>query len=176
VKAKNIGEPSEPPVQEWDDAAAIVAADYAPGPDKAGPNRFTTWLTTINPDGSPHVTPVGALWVDDTFWFQTGETTRKAKNIARDPRCAISISVNEMDLTFDGAAAKVTDTADVARLAAEWAKGGWPCEVDSSGVGITAPFNAPGVGPAPWTVYRIAPRAATSVKSNEPGGTTRWIF
>jgi hypothetical protein len=29
---------------------------------------------------------VGALWVDGAFWFETGEETRKGKNLARDPR------------------------------------------------------------------------------------------
>jgi hypothetical protein len=44
-------------------------------------------LATINQNGRPHVTGVGALWVDGAFWFQTGERTRKGKNLARDPRC-----------------------------------------------------------------------------------------
>jgi len=49
----------------------------------------------INEDGSPHVTGVGALWVDGTFWFETGKDTRKARNVARDPRCSIAVSIRD---------------------------------------------------------------------------------
>ena len=45
-------------------------------PDEKGAPRHTTWLTTLNADGSPHVTSVGAVWVDGSFWFQTGQGTR----------------------------------------------------------------------------------------------------
>jgi hypothetical protein len=178
MQTKNIGEPGAPPVQEWGDVAKAITTDYAPGLElSTGPSRYTTWLTTLNPDGTPHVTPVGALFIDDTFWFQTGDGTQKAKNLARDPRCSVSISLQDMDVVFDGRAAKVDDTEAIARCVADWNKGGWPVEVDASGVGLKAPFNAPGIGPAPWFVYRITPRAATSVlATGEDGGSTRWKF
>jgi hypothetical protein len=178
MKTKNIGEPGAPPVQQWADVAKAIATDYAPGKELSeGPPSYTTWLTTINPDGTPHVTPVGALFFADTFWFQTGDQTQKAKNLARDARCSVSISLQGLDLVFDGSAAKTTDQDAIARCVADWNKGGWPVEVDASGVGLTAPFNAPGIGPAPWFVYRVAPRAATSVLTTmDVGGSTRWFF
>jgi Pyridoxamine 5'-phosphate oxidase len=43
----------------------------------------TPWLTTINSDGSPHVTGVGALWVDGSFRCETADGTRKGRNLAR---------------------------------------------------------------------------------------------
>jgi hypothetical protein len=61
-------------------------------------------LTTINADGSPHVTGVGALWVHGSFWFETGERTRKGRNLARDPRCALSIAAQEFGLVVEGTA------------------------------------------------------------------------
>jgi hypothetical protein len=99
------------------------------------------------------------------FWFQTGDGTRKAKNVARDKRCTGSLSTNEFDLAVNGSAEKVSNAADVARVSAVWVAGGWTCEVDASGIGLTAPFNAPAVGPAPWFVDRITPRSATSVST-----------
>ena len=42
-------------------------------PGTGGPNRHTCWLATINADGTPHVTGIGALWDDGAFWFETGE-------------------------------------------------------------------------------------------------------
>jgi hypothetical protein len=62
------------------------------------------------------------------------------------------------------------------RAARAWADGGWPAEVDPSGEGITAPFNAPSQGPPPWHVFRIEPASATVVLRSEPGGLTRFRF
>jgi hypothetical protein len=176
MRAKNLDDVYGTPVQDWTSVTRVLDKGVTQAPDTGGPDRHTTWLTTINPDSSPHVTAVGAVWVDGAFWFQTGDGTRKAKNLARDERCTISVSTREFDLVVDGTAEKVSDPADVARVAAVWVAGGWPCEVDASGIGLTAPFNAPAVGPAPWFVYRITPRSATSVSTIEPGGATRWTF
>ncbi len=176
MEAKNLDDVHGTPVQDWAAVVDVLDSGVTQAPDTGGPNRHTTWLTTINPDGSPHVTAVGAVWLDGAFWFQTGAGTRKAKNVARDPRCAVGVSVKEFDLVVAGTAAKVSDPADVSRVVAAWNAGGWPCEVDDSGIGLTAPFNAPAVGPAPWFVYRITPRSATSVSTTEPGGTTAWTF
>ncbi len=176
MRAKNLDDVYGTPVQDWTSVTKVLDNGVTQAPDTGGPDRHTTWLTTINPDGSPHVTAVGAVWVDGAFWFQTGDGTRKAKNVARDERCTISVSTREFDLVVDGTAEKVSDPADVACVAGVWVAGGWPCEVDASGVGLTAPFNAPAVGPAPWFVYRITPRWAMSVSTIEPGGATRWTF
>jgi len=176
MRAKNLDDVYGTPVQEWTAVTARLDEGVLQAPDTGGPNRHTCWLTTINPDGSPHVTAVGAVWVDGSFWFQTGDRTLKAKNIARDARCAISVATNEFDLVIDGRAEKITDPVEVSRVAAVWAAGGWPCEVDASGVGLTAPYNAPSVGPPPWFVYRITARSATSVSTVEPGGATRWTW
>lgn len=176
MKAKNLDDVSGTPVQEWSAVTAVLDTGVTQAPDTGGPNRHTCWLTTINPDGSPHVTPVGGAWVDGAFWFQTGDGTRKAKNVERDPRCSMSVSTHQFDLVVNGTAEKVTDRAAVARAVAVWNEGGWPCEVDESGFGLTAPFNAPAVGPAPWFVYRITPRSATSVATEDPGGATRWTW
>ena len=46
------------------------------------------------PGRRPHVTGVGALWVDGTFWFETGEHTRKGRNLASDPRCTLSVATH----------------------------------------------------------------------------------
>jgi hypothetical protein len=175
MKAKNIDNPSEPPVQDWSDIAAQLDKGDFMSLDNDGPSHFTTWLTTINADGSPHVTAVGAVWDGDTFWFQTADCTRKAKNIVRDQRCAVSLTLDGSDVVIDGTAEKVTDPEDVARIAKIWAAdGGWPATPDERGTGITAPFNAPGLGSPPWFVYRITTAAATSV--TQKGGSTRWTF
>jgi hypothetical protein len=170
----NLGAQDGLPPVKWDAVVGKLADGSQPAPDAH--NARTTWLTTINEDGTPHVTAVGAVWVDGTFWFQTGAGTRKSHNVARDPRCSIALSVRDADVVVEGQAAKVTDPAGVARAAKAWADGGWPVEPDPSGSGITAPFNAPSQGPPPWDVYRIEPRSATVVLGTEPGGLTRFRF
>jgi pyridoxamine 5'-phosphate oxidase-like protein len=168
----NLGEADGLPPVDW----AVVVEKLATRSDAGAVSTGSTWLCTLNPDGSPHVTAVGALWVDDAFWFQTGSGTRKGRNVARDPRCSVAVSTAGADIVVEGDAARVTEPDALARLAKAWADQGWPAEPDETGSGLTAPFNAPSQGPPPWNVYRIAPRSATVVLSTEPGGLTRYRF
>jgi hypothetical protein len=174
MEIRNLGEGDGLPPVDWAAVVEKLDAGSAPAPDAH--NARTTWLTTINADGSPHVTPVGALWLDGAFWFQTGAGTRKCRNVERDSRCSIAVSILDADVVVEGDATRVTDPGDVARAARAWADGGWPAEPDQSGSGITAPFNAPSQGPPPWNVYRVEPRSAVVVLGVEPGGVTRFGF
>jgi hypothetical protein len=173
MEAINLGTSDGLPPVQWADIETKLATGSAPPPDAM--NSRTTWLATINEDGSPHVTAVGAIWLDGTFWVQTGNT-RKARNIARDPRCSLSLSIRDADVVLEGDLVHVTDPAAVARAAKAWAESGWPAQPDESGTGITAPFNAPAQGPPPWNVYRIELRSAVVGVSAEPGGLTRFRF
>jgi hypothetical protein len=174
VEVINLGETDGLPPVDWTAVVGKLDSGSAPAPDAN--NSRTTWLATVNEDGSPHVTAVGAVWLDGTFWFQTGRGTRKGRNVERDGRCSISVSIRDADVVVEGVAARVTDPGVVARIAKAWADQGWPAEPDQSGSGITAPFNAPSQGPPPWNVYRIEPRSATVVLGTEPGGLTRFKF
>jgi Pyridoxamine 5'-phosphate oxidase len=170
----NLGTADGLPPVDW--AAVVEKLDAGSAPAADALNSRTTWLSTVNEDGSPHVTAVGALWMDGTFWFQTGAGTRKGRNVARDPRCSVAMSIRDADVVVEGDAARVTEPRAVARIAKAWADNGWPAEPDESGSGITAPFNAPSQGPPPWNVYRIEARSATVVLATEPGGLTRFCF
>jgi PPOX class probable F420-dependent enzyme len=175
MHTKNLADLYQLPVMEWEPIAARFDQGLSQAPGTGEPNRHTCWLATINPDGSPHVNGVGAVWDDGSFWFETGEHTRKARNVTRDPRCSLSIATNEFDLVVEGRAAKVTDPATVAKLVAIWAVD-WPCRVDESGIALTAGFSAPSAGPPPWHVYRIDITRATALLTQEPGGATRFDF
>ena len=174
MEIANLGATDGLPPVDWAAVAEKLAAGPAPAPDAV--NSRTTWLSTINQDGSSHVTAVGALWLDGAFWFQTGTGTRKGRNVERDPRCSIAISVSGADIVVEGDATRVTEPDALAGAAKAWADQGWPAEPDDSGPGITAPFNAPGQGPPPWNVYRIEPRSAIVTLTAEPGGLTRFRF
>jgi pyridoxine/pyridoxamine 5'-phosphate oxidase len=103
----------------WAAVTEKLDAGSAPAPDAH--NSRTTWLATVNEDGSPHVTAVGALWLDGAFWFQTGSGTRKGRNVAGDPRCSVAVSTRDADVVFEGDAARVTNRGMLVRVAQAWA-------------------------------------------------------
>jgi PPOX class probable F420-dependent enzyme len=176
MKASNLADLYQSPLLEWAAIEARLDRGFTQAPETGGPNRHTCWLATIDDDGSPHVTGIGALWADGAFWFETGDQTRKGRNLARDARCTLSVAAHEFDLVVEGTAAKVVDPATVADMAARWAEAGWPARVDESGHALTAEYSAPSAGPPPWFVYRLTPTSATAVATIEPGGATRWQF
>ncbi|MGE5136816.1 MAG: pyridoxamine 5'-phosphate oxidase family protein [Gemmatimonadota bacterium] len=176
MDATNLAELYDSPLLDWAAIEARLEAGLSQAPGTGGPDRHTCWLATINPDGSPHLTGIGALWADGCFWFETGKGTRKGRNLARDPRCTLSVATREFDLVVAGEASLVTDPATVAAMAARWAAQGWPARVDETGRALTAEYSAPSAGPPPWHVYRLTPRTATALGTVEPGGATRWRF
>jgi len=176
VHATNLAELYDLPILDWDPIEAGLDEGLTQAPGSGGPNRHTCWLATINADGAPHVNGVGAIWVDGDFYFETGATTRKGRNLARDPRCTLSVAADEFDLVVEGVATKVTDPTTVAAMAQRWAAGGWPARVDETGTALTAEFSAPSAGPPPWSVYRLTPHRATALSTIESGGATRWEF
>jgi hypothetical protein len=176
MRTKNLADLYELPLVEWSTVADRLARGATQAPGTGGPDRHTCWVATINADGGPHVTAVGGLWFDGTFWFETGEGTRKGRNLARDARCTLSLATHEFDLVMEGVAEKITDPGLVATMAEQWNAAGWPARVDDSGVALTAEYSAPSAGPPPWSIYRLVAHQATSVLTVPPGGATRWQF
>ena len=173
MDAKNLADLYGLPLVPWEQVEARLTGGSLAG--TGGPDN-RSWLATINPDGSPHLTGLGPLWVDGRFYVTTGPATRKGRNLARDPRCTLGISTEDFDLTAEVDAVPVDDPAEVADLAARWNAGGWPAEPDGSGIALTAEFSAPSAGPPPWRVYRLTPRTITVVLASAPGGATRWTL
>jgi pyridoxine/pyridoxamine 5'-phosphate oxidase len=138
-----------------------------------GPGR-TCWLATTDPDGRPHVAAVGAIWIDGKFYFVSGPRLRKSRNLASNPRCAVSVSLDGLDVVVEGAARKVTDPAMLERVVSLYASRGWPARVSDGA--ITAEYSAPSAGRGPWDLYELTPTAAVGVATKEPHGATRWRF
>ncbi len=176
MKATNLAELYDLSTLDWAPIEARLREGFSQAPGAGGPDRHTCWLATINEDGSPHLTGIGAIWVDRSFYFETGETSRKGRNLARDPRWTLSVAAQEFDLVVEGRAVKVNDRAVIADMAARGAAEGWPARVDESGTAITAEYSAPSAGPPPWAVYQLAPHRAAAVATVDPGGATRWDF
>jgi hypothetical protein len=120
----------------------------------------TYWLTTLRPDGRPHVMPLLGVWIDDAFVFITGAGTRKGQNLASDGRCVIAGSTRALpsiDIVVEGDARRVTDEPTLRRIVDVFGAIGWPLEVTEGGV--DGP-NAPSAGPPPYAVFEVVPTTA----------------
>ena len=65
------------------------------------------WITTVKPDGSPHTMVVWGLWLDGAFLFSTGRQSRKARNLADNPRCVVCTEDAEEAVIVEGVAEMV---------------------------------------------------------------------
>jgi nitroimidazol reductase NimA-like FMN-containing flavoprotein (pyridoxamine 5'-phosphate oxidase superfamily) len=162
------------PLIAWSRVRDTLNAGFTQAPATEGPDRHTTWLATVNPDGTPHVMPLGVLWVDGNLYFTSGVGTRKAKNLARDPRCVITLATHPFDLVFEGKAVKVTDDATLQRIADTYASHGWAPTVRDGA--FYAEFSAPSAGPPPWDLYEVQPKTLFAMGTAEPYGATRFRF
>ena len=133
-----------------------------------------TFLGTTRPDGRPHAAGIGALWHDGDLYFKSGPETRKARNLAANRACTISVRLKGVDLVLEGEATRVVDPATLEQVAGWYREGGWPAEV--AGDAFTAPYSAPSAGPPPWHLYRLACHTAVGVATAKPYGATRWRF
>lgn len=130
------------------------------------------FMATTNDDGSPHVTGLGVVWFEGTFWFTSGAGTVKSRNLSRDPHCAISVGVDGLDIVAEGEAAIVRDQATLERLAERYAD--WGPQVRDGA--FWHDYSAPSAGPPPWDLYRMTLTTVYAVATAEPHGATRWRF
>jgi nitroimidazol reductase NimA-like FMN-containing flavoprotein (pyridoxamine 5'-phosphate oxidase superfamily) len=159
------------PTLAWDRALERLEQEWKAQPDGSG---HTHWLATVRPDGKPHVVPVGAAWVDDTFYFTSGPGTRKSMNLAQNPHCVITLAASGLDLVVEGEVAKVKDDKKLHRLAEVFALVGWAPTVRDGA--FYHDYSAPSAGPPPWELYELTPTKVFGLATAEPHGATRWTF
>jgi hypothetical protein len=173
-RAKNLADLYDLAILDWADVRPTLEDNLTQEPDTGGPGHHTFWLSTIDADGRPHMTAVGAFWVDGRYYFCGSPRSRKIRNIERDPRCAFGVATQGYDVALEGQAVRITDDALLQPLAKVFATGGWAPTVADGG--FTHQFSAPSAGPPPWYVYEFLPEDAYAVATMEPGGATRWTF
>ena len=82
------------------------------------------WLSTVRPEGRPHVTPLIAVWLDGALYFCTGEDERKAKNLLQNKQVAVTTGCNALteglDIVVEGDAVAVSDDAKLRRIADQY--------------------------------------------------------
>jgi PPOX class probable F420-dependent enzyme len=121
------------------------------------------WVATSRPDGSPHLAAVWGVWVDGAFRFSTGGRSRKARNLAADPRCVVTPEQAEESVVVEGVAERVTNGAELSRLLAAYRH--------KYGSGFPDPVQNPVFAVRPRVVFGIIERAAEFSTS-----ATRWVF
>jgi PPOX class probable F420-dependent enzyme len=154
------GDPEAGPTP-WDEAERLLAS------------AELAWLSTVRPDGRPHVTPLLTVWHDDALHFCTGRHEQKARNIADNPAVVLTTGVNALhgglDVVVEGEAVRVDDPDRLRALADAWeAKYGaeWRFEVTDGGFA-----NPHGVA----LVFRVRPTTAFGFGKG-PYRQTRWRF
>lgn len=145
----------------WTEASSIL--------ESAG----VSWLSTVRPDGRPHVTTVLFVWLDGALYFCTGESERKAKNLARNAHCVITTGCNTfnegLDVVVEGAAVRVSDEARLGLVADAYAsKYDWHFTVRDGA------FHGDAGNVA--LVYEVAPATVFGFGKGEPYSQTRWRF
>lgn len=62
------------------------------------------WLCTLRADGSPHVTPVWFVYLDDVFWISSGDRNVKVRNVGEDPRVSLALEDGDAPVVAEGLA------------------------------------------------------------------------
>jgi len=128
-------------------------------------NRFRKshnyWLVTTRPDGAPHAMPVWGIWVDSVYYFSTGRQSRKAKNLAGNPRCVVCNDAAHRAVIVEGIAEEVTDPSVIESLFAPYHAKYKPWKLD------------PKLGP----IFAVRPSVAFGIdEAKSLGSATRWRF
>jgi Pyridoxamine 5'-phosphate oxidase len=134
------------------------------------------WLSTVRPDGRPHVTPLLGIWLDGALYFCTGSSERKAKNLGQNPQCILTTGSNKLhglDLVVEGQATKVSDETELQAVADTYES--------KYGARLTAPEGTWfGLGDAirkgEVLVYKVTPSTAYGFAKGTTFSQTRWAF
>lgn len=141
------------------------------------------WISTVRPDGRPHVAPLPAMWLDGALHFGTGLDEQKGRNLLRNPSCILTTGNNSyrrgLDVVVEGRAERVTDRPTLERLAELWqSKIDWPWDVAEGG------FRPRPEGPQPEhadaevvvPVFTVRPSKILSFGRGERFTQTRYRF
>jgi uncharacterized pyridoxamine 5'-phosphate oxidase family protein len=163
------------PVTDADPRYGDAGATPAPWSDACRrlASAEVSWLTTVRPDGRPHVTPLLTVFRDGILYFSTGTEERKARNLDKNPNVVITVGTctysSGFDVVVEGAAERITDRPTLDALALVWAidhGSEWQYEVVEGGFAARHGVAA---------VYRVRPVTAFGF-SRGPFGQTRWRF
>ena len=72
------------------------------------------WVVTASAAGRPHSMPVWGVWLPSTdrFWFSCSPSSRKARNIAENPQCVVTVDNTVECISVEGRAHVADPTPD----------------------------------------------------------------
>jgi hypothetical protein len=79
------------------------------------------WMVTTRPNGTPHVVPRWAAWLDGRFWYDGAVDTVHSVNLASNPACVLHLEDGRRAVILDGHSETADPPGSVlgARIAAE---------------------------------------------------------
>ncbi len=138
------------------------------------------WVTTVRPDGRPHMTPLLSVWHDGAAHFCTGPGEQKERNLASSPLCSLTVTRDVQDglqVTVEGEARRVTDPAGLAALAALWPrKYGEEWAFEPADGGFAHASEEGGDGAHLAYVFAVAPVTAYAFGTGPVYSQTRYRF
>ncbi len=79
------------------------------------------WIASTRPDGTAHVAPVWGVWLDGALHFSSDSQSRKARNLAHNPRVALHLESGDEVVILEGRVVTVTDSSVLARVGTDYA-------------------------------------------------------
>jgi len=64
------------------------------------------WVVTASASGRPHAMPVWGVWLpgSERFWFSCSPNSHKARNLAENPQCAVTVDDTVECVSLEGRA------------------------------------------------------------------------
>ena len=62
------------------------------------------WVCTVRDDGTPHLTPIWFVYLDDAFWLCTGAAAVKTRNVLVNPMVSIGLEDGNHPVVVEGEA------------------------------------------------------------------------
>jgi nitroimidazol reductase NimA-like FMN-containing flavoprotein (pyridoxamine 5'-phosphate oxidase superfamily) len=132
-------------------------------------NGRTYFIATTDPGGKPHVMPVWGIWLNSALFFSTGDESRKARNLSKNPRCSVAVEIDvakrpkkgqiKDSVILEGVAELITDSRTRKKFSAIYEeKYAWDME------GFSEP------------IYRVRPSVVFGLTSEFTETATRWQF
>jgi len=149
----------------------VLPADQGSGliPWAEAERRLTAshdyWCATVRPDGRPHVMPVWGVWLRERLWFSSGLQSRKARDLAAEPRCTLTTDDAQNPVVVDGVALQVRDPGGIAVF------------LDAMNTKYRAGMTADFLDPRVNGTFTVRPERVVALTHDDfTGSPTRWTF
>jgi len=67
------------------------------------------WVSSTSRDRKPHAAPVWGLWHEDSFYFSTGQRSRKGRNFGANPAVVVHLESGDEVVILEGKVEEITD-------------------------------------------------------------------